>query len=176
MLLSQCASSHDNFHKHYSDTIMNMMTSQITGVSSVSLTFCSGIDQRKHPCFPSLAFVREIHWWPVNSHHKGPVTQKMFPFDDIIMNLNVFSIQYHGYWWSGAAKSQGISSSYVSDLFADIIWLTCGTGWLWINMVLTTRSSEFLFQILLILLLDLFSMHYYFTTDIYCQFRNGICI
>ena len=33
----------------------------------------------------SLAFVRGIYWWPVNSPHKGPVTQKMFPFDDIIM-------------------------------------------------------------------------------------------
>ena len=26
-----------------------------------------------------------IHQWPVNSPHKGPVTQKMFPFDDAIM-------------------------------------------------------------------------------------------
>ena len=33
----------------------------------------------------SLAFVREIHRWPVNSLHKGPVTRKMFPFNDVIM-------------------------------------------------------------------------------------------
>ena len=26
-----------------------------------------------------------IHRWPVNSPHKGPVTGKMFPFDDVIM-------------------------------------------------------------------------------------------
>ena len=26
-----------------------------------------------------------IHWWPVNSPHKGPVTRNMFPFDDVIM-------------------------------------------------------------------------------------------
>ena len=26
-----------------------------------------------------------IHWWRVNSPHKGPVTRKMFPFDDVIM-------------------------------------------------------------------------------------------
>ena len=25
------------------------------------------------------------HRWPVNSPHKGPVTRKMFPFDDVIM-------------------------------------------------------------------------------------------
>ena len=32
----------------------------------------------------SLAFVRGIHRWSVNSLHKGPVTRKMFPFDDVI--------------------------------------------------------------------------------------------
>ena len=25
------------------------------------------------------------HWWPVESPHKGPVTRKMFPFDDVIV-------------------------------------------------------------------------------------------
>ena len=29
--------------------------------------------------------LRGIHRWPVNSPHKRPVTQKMFPFDDVIM-------------------------------------------------------------------------------------------
>ena len=33
----------------------------------------------------SLAFVRGIYRWPVNSPHKVPVTRKMFPFDDAIM-------------------------------------------------------------------------------------------
>ena len=33
----------------------------------------------------SLAFVRGIHQWPVNSRHKWPVTWKMLPFDDGIM-------------------------------------------------------------------------------------------
>ena len=32
-----------------------------------------------------LAFVRGIHRWPVNSPPKGPVTRKMFQFDDVIM-------------------------------------------------------------------------------------------
>ena len=32
-----------------------------------------------------MAFVRGIHRWPVNSPYKGPVTRKMFPFDDFIM-------------------------------------------------------------------------------------------
>ena len=43
-------------------------------------------DQRKHQSSASLAFVRGIHLWPVNSPHKGPVTGKMFPFDVVIMS------------------------------------------------------------------------------------------
>ena len=34
-----------------------------------------------------LAFVRGIHRRPVNSPHKWPVTRKMFPFDDVIMEI-----------------------------------------------------------------------------------------
>ena len=70
---------------HYKDVIMRAMVSQITGVSIVCWTVCSGADQRKHQSSASLAFVRGIHRWPVNSPHKGPVTRKMFPFDDVIM-------------------------------------------------------------------------------------------
>ena len=33
----------------------------------------------------SLVFARGIHRGPMNSPHKVPVTQKMFPFDDVIM-------------------------------------------------------------------------------------------
>ena len=64
---------------------MSMIASQITSVSIVYSTLCSGPDQRKHQSSVSLAFVGEIHQWLVNSLHKGPVTWKMFPFDDVIM-------------------------------------------------------------------------------------------
>ena len=70
---------------HYSDIIMNVMASQITSLTIVCSTVCSGAHQRKHQSSVSLAFVRGIHPWPVNSPHKGPVTRKMFPFDDVIM-------------------------------------------------------------------------------------------
>ena len=63
---------------HYSDVIMSAMTSQITGVSMVYATFCPGADQRKHQNSASLAFVRGIHRWPMDSLHLGPVTRKMF--------------------------------------------------------------------------------------------------
>ena len=70
---------------HYNDVIMSMMASQITNLMIVYSTVYSGTDQRKHQSSTSLAFVRGIHRWPVNSLNKWPVTRKMFPFDDIIM-------------------------------------------------------------------------------------------
>ena len=75
---------------HYNDVIMGTMASQITSFTIVYSTVYSGIDQRKHQSSASLAFVRGIHRRPVNSPHKGPVTRKMFPFDDVIMILILF--------------------------------------------------------------------------------------
>ena len=52
---------------------------------SVYSAVCSGTDQRKYQSSTSLAFVRGIHRWLVDSPHKGPVTQYLFPFDNLIM-------------------------------------------------------------------------------------------
>ena len=57
----------------------------ITSLLIVYSTVYSGADQRKHQSSASVAFGRGIHRWPVNSPHKLPVTQKIFPFDDVIM-------------------------------------------------------------------------------------------
>ena len=62
---------------HYNDIIMSVMVSQITGVSIVCSIVCSGVDQRKYQSSASLAFVRRIHQWPVDSPHKGPVTENV---------------------------------------------------------------------------------------------------
>ena len=64
---------------------MGTMASEITSLNIVYSTVYSGADQRKHQSPASLAFVQGIHRWPVNSLHKGPVTQKMFPFDDDVI-------------------------------------------------------------------------------------------
>ena len=70
---------------HYNDVIMNTIASQVTSLTIVYSTVYSDADQRKHQSSASLAFVRGIHRGPVNSPHKGPVTRKIFPFDDVIM-------------------------------------------------------------------------------------------
>ena len=72
--------------ENYGDVIISAMASQTTSVSKVCSTVCSGTDQRKPHSSTSLAFVRGIHRWAVNSPHKRPVTRKMFPFDDVIMD------------------------------------------------------------------------------------------
>ena len=67
---------------------MTTVASQITSLTIVySTVFFQATDQRKYQSSASLAFVRGIHRWPVNSPHKGPVTRKIFPFDDVIMWL-----------------------------------------------------------------------------------------
>ena len=76
----------NNITSHHSDVIMGTMASQIASLMIVYSTVYTGADQRKHQRSASLAFVRGIRRWPVNSPHKWPVTQKMFPFDDVIMN------------------------------------------------------------------------------------------
>ena len=72
--------------KHYSDVIMSMLASQITGVSIVCSTVCAGADQRKQQSSASLGFVMGIHQWLVGSPHRGPVMRTMISFDDIIIN------------------------------------------------------------------------------------------
>ena len=67
---------------HYNNVIMSAMESQITGVSIVYSTVCSGAAQRKHQRSASFAFMGGIHRWPVNSPHKGPRTGKMFSCDE----------------------------------------------------------------------------------------------
>ena len=73
---------------HYTGVIMGAMAYQITSLTIAYSTVYSGTDERKHQSSASLAFMRGIHRWPVNSPHKGPVTWKMFLFDDVIMLLH----------------------------------------------------------------------------------------
>ena len=70
---------------------MSAMPPQITSLTIVYSSVYSGADQRNHQSSASLAIVRGIHRWPVNSLHKGPVARKIFPFDDVIMGFDLYS-------------------------------------------------------------------------------------
>ena len=82
----------DHHSAHYSDVIMSAMASQIICVLIVCSTVWSGADQRRHQSSASLAFVRGIHLWPVNSPHKGPVTRNIFPFHNAILKTGNIDI------------------------------------------------------------------------------------
>ena len=61
----------ENHPIHYNAVMMRAMASQITSLTIVYSTVYSRADR-----------------WPVNSPQEGPVTRKMFPFNDATMCLN----------------------------------------------------------------------------------------
>ena len=99
---------------HYGDVIIGAIASQIISLTIVYSTLYSDADQRKHQSSASLAFVLGIHRWPVNSPQKGPVTRKMFPFDDVIMQWNMLywrsRCNLHTVRW-GAVGCEWVTSS-----------------------------------------------------------------
>ena len=82
---------------------MSAIASQITSLTIVYSAVYSGADQRKHQSSVSLTFVRGIHRSPVISPHKGPVTRKMFPFDDVI------TMWHYCYGWVSTAASNDLA-------------------------------------------------------------------
>ena len=104
---------------------MGTMASEITSLPIVSSTVYLGADQRKHQSSASLAFVRGIHRWPVNSPHKRPVTRKMFPDDDVIMDNKVWLLCmirgiYYWHWYVIRHGKSPRGRSIVSTLLSQI--------------------------------------------------------
>ena len=93
---------------HHYDVIMGAMARQITSLAIIFSSVYSGTDQRKHQSSASLAFVRRIHRWPVNSPHKGPITRKMFPFDDVIMSgITIITGSASRSWYENLSNRDG---------------------------------------------------------------------
>ena len=132
---------------HYDDVIMGAMASQITSLMIVYSTVYSDADQRKHQSSVSLAFVRGIQRRPVDSLHKWPVTQKMFPFHDVIMLIRISgtfviicSYMYFlnqccelGTWEWPLCENIGYKINQVcsKDYFTNDFSITQTTVWLW---------------------------------------------
>ena len=74
-----------------------MTASHITSLTIVCLTVYSGADQRKHQSSASLAFVRGIHWWPVNSPHKPSWGE--FTDDRWISRTKASKAENVSIWW-----------------------------------------------------------------------------
>ena len=106
----------------------------ITSLTNVFSTVYSDADPWKYQSSASLALVRGIHWSLVNSPYKWPVTRKMFPFDDVIMQ-SYNAAQYREITASAHSHSgNGITSE--SQLLSDpirhsVTWRPITSGDVW---------------------------------------------
>ena len=80
----------------------------------------------------SLAFVWGIHQWLVNSPHKGTVTWKMFPFDDVIIDYQETNMLPEC-----LTKSQ--SQYSVCSKLSDLIYNMKSSGTLYVSSLLLDR-------------------------------------
>ena len=76
----------------HQDLTVTLHEHQNADHSNVRTTVCWGWQQRKHQiCIIDPLWGASIQWWLVDSPHKGPIIQKMFPCHDVIM--------YHPKMW-----------------------------------------------------------------------------
>ena len=122
---------------------MDAIASQITNLTIVYSTVHADANKKKHQSSASLAFVWGIHRGPVNSPHKWPVTRKMFPFDDVIMNcietiqgfplLHILFVLRKHWWWCLLWGSGHVyRKSFVPEIMVDgahlMIWCNLNSG------------------------------------------------
>ena len=62
-----------------------------------------------------------IHWWPVNSPHKGPVTRKIFPFDDVIIVMKWSLVCFQVNQYDASATTANTTPRHLCE--------ACGYQW-----------------------------------------------
>ena len=138
-----------NVQLHYGDVIMTAMASQIASLTMVYSTVYSGADKRNIKVPSYWPFVRGIYRRPVNSPHKGPVTRKMFKFDDVIMRKTSLHVEHPPmylkcrvsaqYCNASLRKMRGIVSAMVLFYSFSIQSYVSrgGVGWEWVGHIKT---------------------------------------
>ena len=131
---------------HYNDVTMKAIASQMTSLAIVYSTVYSDADQRKHQSSASLAFVRGIHRWPVNSPHKWPVTRKTFPFDDVVMKCFERSKTCRNKILPAPSKvkpsngswRQGIKGEMPCTVYVALVWNIIYLIYIWMPLFVIT--------------------------------------
>ena len=111
-------------------------------------TVYSGADKRKHQSSASLALKAGNS--PVggggggggggNSTHKWPVTRKMFPFDDVIMNINTYiRIKQWNVIIEPRANFNGGSGKLMLKLWHE--WVIISHIYLWMQLAIHALIS-----------------------------------
>ena len=118
---------------------------------------CLDADQRNFQGSVSLAFVRGIHRWPVDSPHKGPVPRKMFQFDDVIMLIAKFS--------GGGVRLRGLSAYVMPNQLC--IWVFCAfMSYVWKHIRADSWFTPSQCEISIVVPLNV--------TDVICSFNQSI--
>ena len=119
------------FTAHYSEIMLGAMVFQITGVSIVCSTVCSGED-KKHTSKLRVTDLCEGNP-PMTGgfRHKRPVTRKMFPFDDVIL----WNFKKHFHEWKLRLVNLGLDDGLGPNRRHTTIWTSwdlfrgCNCSW-----------------------------------------------
>ena len=74
--------------KYYSDVTMGRWRLKLPASPKCLLNRLFRCRSKKTSKLHVTGLCMGIHRWPVNSPHKWPVTRKMFPFDEVFMNIH----------------------------------------------------------------------------------------
>ena len=137
---------------HYNDVIMSAMASQITRLAICLLNCLFSRRSKNTSKLRVTGLVMGIHRWPVNSPHKGPVTWKMFPSDDVIMIVKFMDhFVYAPSQWE-ATLQRNVASHWLDaytkwSLEVMQYVYPCSSGlhpWHWDNLMINTSYLDFI--------------------------------
>ena len=138
---------------------------RLTGVSIVCSTVCSGANQRKHKAPRHWPL-----WWDstgdswitlMDSPYRGPITRKIFPFDDIIM-LCVFNLGTETF--SGYVRHPSEQYHLLRD--RELVFVTSVTNIPKCPMLPTTGTHLVVFMSVIVHV-----CHWYQSHNIMCEMR-----
>ena len=130
---------------------MGAVASQITSLSIVYSIVYSKRRSKKTPKLRVTGLCAGNHRSSVNSPHKGTVTRKMFPFDDVVMTICSWSklSRYFGYRQVHAISNHQASPKHRMFLRVGGVWIrrsTCSNIYLLTTYTPLWKSNRNVFS------------------------------
>ena len=133
MALQWCHNEHDGVSNHWRlDCLLNcLFRHRSKKTSNLHIT----------------GFVRGIHWWI--PHTKGPVTRKMFPFDDFIMEVETiipWSITVKNLRYLNTLRPRQDGCHFADKVANAFSWMKMHQFWLRFHWSLIPRVQLTIYQ------------------------------
>ena len=123
-LAKEIVDNRENFQEHYSDVIMSEMASQITGVSIICSTVCSGSDQRNIKLrVPGLC-----EWIAGGFPSQWASNAEMFLFDDVTVKSAKSCCHHCVCWWQSTVRFEFVLS--IQQMKVTVILILWPLQWL----------------------------------------------